>query len=339
LPRSDEGEDPNKAASTKDAAKQAEPDSSQEKDTTTQQSQDPSSKNEGDAPQGNLPVALVTQTPKKPRGKKKKNKSKKKKPANSPSTPPLPPTTALSRSSSTSTLDHDPSDPSDPATMHTPPGSSPVTRALTAAEALVRLHGRALDALLPQQPSSPSDDDEEEEEVPPRLRLSRDTFNELSDAHGPGTVVHFMRVGEKGEKRTLCLPDDAADGELAYRWTVPRYAAWEKLERCVAGDGQGIWVEVEDGLGEGGDGELVPETDVAGLLECEGVKVFVVRDGDVVEIVKDGEGDGRQEERARGSMVGLLGGPDVPEGEEMTAEEWKERVHAVSVSNEREERQ
>jgi hypothetical protein len=37
--------------------------------------------------------------------------------------------------------------------------------------------------------------------------------------------------------------------------------------------------------------------------------------------------------------VGLLGGPDVPEGEEMTAEEWKERVDEVPVSNEREERQ
>src|SRR5690606_20938252 len=43
LPQPDEGEDSNKTASTEDAAKQAEPDTSQEKDTT-QQSQDSSGK-------------------------------------------------------------------------------------------------------------------------------------------------------------------------------------------------------------------------------------------------------------------------------------------------------
>jgi hypothetical protein len=101
-----EGEVSKKTASTKDAAKQTKPNSSQEKDTT-QQSQNPSSKNEGDAPQGNPPAALVARTPKKGRGKKKKNKSKKKKPANNPPTPPPAPTNPLSRCSSTSTLDHD----------------------------------------------------------------------------------------------------------------------------------------------------------------------------------------------------------------------------------------
>jgi hypothetical protein len=253
--------------------------------------------------------------------------------------------------------------------MDSPRGSSPVTRALTAAEALVRLHGRALNALLPHQPSSEEDDDDD----PANLRLSKDTFNELSDAHGPGTVVNFMRVGEKGEKRTLFLPGDAADGdgdgegggELAYRWTVPRYAAWEKLERCVAGGGQGVWVEVADGFGEGAvDAEAVTETGAGGgFLEGEGVHVYIVKDGDVVEIVRDGDvdrdggggeavggsewdgveelgggGDGRQEERARGSMVGLFGAV-VPEGLEMTAEEWRERVNEAWFSNEREEEQ
>lgn len=85
-----------------------------------------------------------------------------------------------------------------------------------------------------------------------------------------------MRVGAQSERRTLVLPPPSLGGggrelaslrgrgkELAYRWTVPRYAAWEKLERWVAGDGAAVGVLVgfegeissEGGEGEGGGGD------------------------------------------------------------------------------------